>query len=124
MVEHNKFNEFKGHDIWDDKGMMERMLGDANLAKLIVEQFLMDSESQLNELSDFITEGDLGMIRQRAHSVKGASANVGGEQFREIAQAIEVAASAQNLERTRQLLPLLNESYDELRRELRNYLNT
>ncbi|TVQ67841.1 MAG: Hpt domain-containing protein [Balneolaceae bacterium] len=122
MSENESLNQFKGLAVWDDKGMMERMLGDSDLAKLIIEQFLIDAPTQIDALSELIEKGDLAMIKQRVHAVKGASANVGGEAFRKVACAVEELAQNQDLEQIKILYPLLLKNFKDLQERLNNYL--
>jgi len=83
-----------GAPVWDRDGMMARLLDDVPLARSIVAGFLDDLPRQVAALRLALEAGDDGAIRRLAHTLKGAAANVGGENVRAIALAIETAAAA------------------------------
>jgi len=75
--------------VWDKTGMLERMMNDENLVQKIIEVFLEDIPQQIQTLRTLLETGDVSSARRLAHSIKGASANVGGERLRDIALEIE-----------------------------------
>jgi PAS domain S-box-containing protein len=79
---------------FDSRAFMDRLMGDAGLAKEITAGFLGDMPLQIANLRAFAESGDLhGAVRQ-AHTIKGASANVGGERLRAAAAKMEMAAES------------------------------
>jgi len=77
--------------IWDKKGFLDRLMGDAELAGTVVENYLTDIPRQMEALKGFIESGDWTAAQHQAHNIKGASANVGGERLRDAAFRIEKA---------------------------------
>jgi PAS domain S-box-containing protein len=75
--------------VWDKRGMLERMMNDEDLAQKIIDVFLEDIPQQIQALRTLLKTGDVSNAKRLAHSIKGASANVGGERLRAIALEIE-----------------------------------
>jgi PAS domain S-box-containing protein len=83
--------------VWDRSEMLELLMDDEDLVKTITESFLSDIPGQIQALKAFLQAGDVSGVERQAHTIKGASANVGGERLRAVAFEIEKAARAQNL---------------------------
>jgi len=80
--------------VFDRAGMLDRMQGDKDLATVVMEEFLKDIPHQIQTLKDFVQNGDIVGSARQAHSIKGASATVGGERLRKAAAEMEKAADA------------------------------
>ena len=75
--------------VFDRAGMMARLMGDEALALKLIEGFLDDMPKQIDALKKCLNAGDKeGAVRQ-AHTIKGASAAVGGEAMRAVAYEME-----------------------------------
>jgi HPt (histidine-containing phosphotransfer) domain-containing protein len=83
--------------VWDRQKMLERLLDDEDLAKMIQDSFLGDIPQQIQTLKAFLASGDVSGIELQAHSIKGASANVGAERLQSVAFEMEKAAIAQDM---------------------------
>lgn len=77
--------------IFDYPGMMKRLMDDEELVEEIVGAFIKDIPGQIETLRSCLDRGDIESAKCRAHAIKGASANVGGEAFRAVAYKIEKA---------------------------------
>ena len=109
--------------VFDRVGMMSNMMDNKILARSVVKSFLEDIPKQITELKDFMAAGDvMGSVRQ-AHSVKGASAAVGGEALRAVASAMEQAARDGNLTSVATLMPELETQFARLKESLNDFLN-
>jgi CheY-like chemotaxis protein/HPt (histidine-containing phosphotransfer) domain-containing protein/anti-sigma regulatory factor (Ser/Thr protein kinase) len=85
--------------IFDRAGVLSRLEGDGELAQIVFAEFVEDIPKQIQALKDLVKSGDtMGSARQ-AHSIRGASASVGGEGLRKIATEMEKAADADDLAR-------------------------
>jgi HPt (histidine-containing phosphotransfer) domain-containing protein len=76
--------------------------------------FLQDIPRQINALKGYLEAGDTRCAERQAHTIKGASANVGGERLREVAFEIERAAGAGDMDAARRSLPKLTKQFDLL----------
>jgi HPt (histidine-containing phosphotransfer) domain-containing protein len=101
--------------VFDRTGLMARVLEDEDLARTVVQGFLDDAPSLIEALKDALRAGDeSGAIRQ-AHTIKGASATVGGEALSAVAQEMETAATAGDLAQAGERLPDLESEFGRLR---------
>jgi HPt (histidine-containing phosphotransfer) domain-containing protein len=78
-------------DIYDKQEVLGRLDGDEELAQEIVELFQNDAPQQLATLHAVLAKADFGTAQKIAHSLKGASANVGLKAFYRGALALEQA---------------------------------
>jgi len=83
--------------LFDRPGVMSRLEGDDELAQIVFGSFLADMPGQIQALKDLVISGDAAGSARQAHSIKGASANVGGERLRNVASEMEKAADAADL---------------------------
>jgi CheY-like chemotaxis protein/HPt (histidine-containing phosphotransfer) domain-containing protein len=109
--------------VFDKAGMMARLMGDEELARRVVGRFLEDIPRQIEVLRGYLEAGDVASSGRQAHSIKGASANVGGEALREVAFEMEKAARTGNLESITARLPELEIQFARLKESLSEFLN-
>jgi len=83
--------------LFDREGVLSRLMGDADLVHMVAEGFLADIPKQLSTLMGYLRAGDAAGIGRQAHTIKGASANLGCETLCAIACAIEKEAKAGDL---------------------------
>jgi CheY-like chemotaxis protein len=83
--------------VFDRAGMLERLMNDEDLAQLILACFLDDIPKQIEALRRSLDAGEAPGAERQAHSIGGASANVGGEALRALACEIEKAGQAGDL---------------------------
>lgn len=98
---------------------MKRVMNDKELAKTVLESFLDDIPKQIELLRTYLNENKVKESERQAHSIKGASANIGGEVLREVAYKIERLCKEGNLEEANSLFPLLKEKFDELKSSIK-----
>jgi len=101
--------------VFDREALLERVMGDADLAELVVSTFLDDMPQQLLVLSNALESGDIAATGDQAHRIKGASASVGGEAMSAVAAAIETAARASDLSTVKALRPQLEVQFHQLK---------
>jgi len=78
--------------VFDKPSFLDRLMGDEELAKSILATFLENIPLQIQELKTSLLKNDLPGIELHAHTIKGASANIGGEALRAAALALEKSA--------------------------------
>jgi CheY-like chemotaxis protein/HPt (histidine-containing phosphotransfer) domain-containing protein len=103
---------------FDRAGILQRMMGDEALVALILKAFLDDVPEQIRKLKAYVEVGDAKACGRQAHSIKGASANVGGERLRQAARKMEKAADADDLAAVRAYMPELEDRFEELKEEI------
>ena len=101
--------------VFDRAGMMSRVMEDEDLAKEIVAMFLEDIPQQIATLRSDLESGDARGAERQAHSIKGASATVGGECLRAVAAEMEKAGRDGDLRAVAGHLAELDAEFDRLR---------
>jgi CheY-like chemotaxis protein/HPt (histidine-containing phosphotransfer) domain-containing protein len=100
--------------VFDKAGMLGRLMDDEDLARSVAEGFLTDIPRQIDTLRGFLAVGDATGAERQAHTIKGASANVGGEALRAVATEMENAARAGDLNAVRARLAGLETEFSRL----------
>jgi len=102
-------------DIFDRQAVLERTMSDEELMRTVITVFLEDMPKQIKALGDALAAGDCATAERTAHSIKGASANVGGKQVQQEALAIEKAAKNGDLATAKASFEKLQTYYETLR---------
>jgi CheY-like chemotaxis protein/HPt (histidine-containing phosphotransfer) domain-containing protein len=105
-------------EIWDVQGMLERMMGDKELAKMIVEGFIGDLPKQIQAMKNFIENKDIVGCERQAHTIKGAAANVGGRALSSAASEMEILAKNGDIIGFQSLLIEMEKKFDQLRNSM------
>lgn len=100
--------------VLDKPAALERLGGDEQLYEEIVEVYRADMPEQLQRLTDGLKAEDRQLVQLQAHSIKSASANIGAEQMRAMAQRIEAVAMDDEMESLTQLTGDLQKKFEEL----------
>lgn len=66
--------------------------GDIETLKEIVEIFLENTGGDMEQLQEAVKAQDVEQIRSKSHRIKGAAANIGAEEIRQTALALEQSA--------------------------------
>ena len=97
--------------------LVERLGGDPAFADHVLSLFLEDAARRMAILQGHLEAGDLQGVQAQAHPLKGASANIGAEAFRQVAAALEQSAKAGDFAQASALLPLLQQAHQRLKIE-------
>lgn len=109
-----KLNDF------DLDGFLERTMGDRDLAREIAEAFLVDAPGLFAKLSAAISAGDAENAGRFAHTLKGSSANMGGEALSQISAQMQAAGKERNIAVLQELLPAAEAALKNLSSRLEN----
>jgi len=109
--------------VFDKAGMVARLMGDEDLARRVVAVFLEDIPRQIEALKGYLEVGDVASVELQAHSIKGASASVGGKALREVAFEMEKAGKTGDLESITARLPELEIQFARLKESMSEFLN-
>jgi len=101
--------------VWDRAAMLDRLMGDEDLAREIRKIFLEDLPSQLQALKEFLAVGDARGAERQAHTIKGNAANMSGEALRAVAFEMEKAAKAGDMDTVKDLLGELEAQFKQLK---------
>ena len=105
--------------IFDRAGMMTRLMNDEYLARTITGGFLENIPYQIEALRGYLEAGDRLGVERQAHTIKGASANMGGDALCAVAFEMEKAAGEGDLKAAFDLLAELETAFARLREEMK-----
>lgn len=94
-------------------------MGDMDLAKAVVKEFITEIPRQLASLKKSLDSGDALTVQRQAHTIKGASANMGGERMRDAAFQLEKAAQAGDWDAAGSLMTKLEMEFDRLKKAMK-----
>ncbi len=92
--------------------------GGPSLSQEIVELFLENGPSRMDQIRAAMDGDDLEVPERGAHSLKSSAANVGAQHVQRFAGEVELAASDGDLQTVRDLIPNLEAAYALAIREL------
>jgi PAS domain S-box-containing protein len=103
--------------IFDKESMTSRLMNDGALIRRVAQIFIGDMPRQIQELRFCLEKGNLEATEtgRLAHTIKGASANVGGERMRAIASDMEKALQEGNLRASMEHLFGLETEFERLK---------
>lgn len=105
-------------NIFDKTNLLERLMGDEALAVEVIEGFLKDIPSQISDLRSAMESGDLVLVRRKAHTIKGAAANIGAVALQSAACLIEEAAETSVSGKLASLMPTIDDHFNKLKKTL------
>jgi CheY-like chemotaxis protein/HPt (histidine-containing phosphotransfer) domain-containing protein len=92
--------------------------GEEDLLSELIDVYKKDSKQTITKIHTSSEQGDLVLVRRAAHSLKGSSANLGAAELAAICHKLETAAGEGDSARITNLLPELNETYNQSVKEL------
>ena len=104
--------------IFDWDGLLHRLMGDEDLAKEIIDDFLNQIPLNFNAVKEALNKQDVLLIKREAHMIKGASGNVGALALQKIAEQIEIASEEKDLIRAGYFVSKLDEQYEILKKHI------
>ena len=99
-------------DLFDRDGLLDRLTGDEDLAREIIDEYLTQTQHGIAGLKRDLDNGDAPLVRRGAHTIKGASATVGAVSLQAMAGRIEMAAATGDLDTSASLIAQLDEQLD------------
>ena len=104
--------------VFDGDSLLQRLMGDRELARNILIGFLQDAPSQLKNLQSRLDKADTPGLKLLAHTLKGSAATVGANALCASAKAMEAEVMSGNLDGCRGLLAQAIEHFDRFRVKL------
>lgn len=80
--------------VFDKEALMGRLMGDRELAQVVTTSFIQDMPRRITALKASLAAGNLESAIRETHTIKGSSANVGGEALRHAAAEMEQAGKS------------------------------
>jgi len=104
--------------IFDWDGLLHRLMGDEDLAKEIIDDFLKQIPDNLLAIREALNNEDLSLVQREAHIIKGASGNVGALTLQDIAEQIEIAGEEKDLVKAGSFVAELDTQLEILKNKL------
>jgi PAS domain S-box-containing protein len=104
--------------VFNRAGLLDRLMGDEDLAKIIIAGFLENIPAQIEELKKYLEAGNSPGVERQAHTIQGASANLGGKALSAAALEVEKSAKAGDLNAISARLPELENRFEQLKQIL------
>jgi CheY-like chemotaxis protein/HPt (histidine-containing phosphotransfer) domain-containing protein len=101
-------------NIFDKASLIDRLMGDEELANEVLGGFLEDVRRMLTALKEALDNGDAYSVQHQAHNLNGASATVGAVALQEMAHHIEVAGETGDLDKAGSFVTKINEQLEIL----------
>jgi signal transduction histidine kinase/DNA-binding response OmpR family regulator/HPt (histidine-containing phosphotransfer) domain-containing protein len=108
--------------IFNRVSLLNRMMGDEDLAFMIMRSFLEDVPKQIRNLKFLVDSSDTAGIERQAHTIKGAAANVSGESLSALANEMEKAGKAGDLNLVKNRIDEITAAFEQLRVEMEKIL--
>lgn len=98
------------------EGLLDRVMGDEDLANELVQDFLQDAPAHVRALSEMIAADDARGAERTAHFIKGAAAAIGADAMWEVALGLENAGKNGDMEALVAGAPALELELERLRK--------
>jgi len=108
--------------VFDYEDFLDRIDGDVDLLKEVIEIFLEDMPGLLADLYAAIKHGDAASVERAAHTLKGATANISAKRMHLLAQQVQQSVKKKDDVPLETLIDHFEKNFEELDRELRRYL--
>jgi len=112
----------KSEKVFDLDGLMERLEGNQVYLSKLLEICINSTTEHMESLADAILRQNNSDIRLEAHTIKGASANIGANVMMKIAESMENAAKSCELADMDDTYQLLTQSFKEFKSVVEKYI--
>ncbi len=102
----------------DRRALVEKLLGDQDLANDIIAGFVAEAQGQLAAMEKSLETGDLAALAKQAHTLKGGSGNVCATPLHRAARGLEHAAKSGDLEAARRQLQSIRRELQRLKAQV------
>lgn len=121
-VKDKKVNETNNLAL-DLKRLKKVSLGDKDFEKDLLKDYMVDTRSKYEQMTDVLKEKNLKKLSELAHTLKGSSYTVGASIVGDESLGIELSARSNDYESCSDRLTKLRVSIEKTEIEINNYLN-
>ena len=118
MLRESVADEADQDDIFDERTLLQRLMDDRQLVNIVLQAFLQDIPSQLDDLRLRFGERDDSGIRFRVHTLKGAAAAVSATSLRAVLEDMERALATSGIDDCAVLLSRANREFVRFRKSI------
>ncbi|MFZ5573221.1 MAG: ATP-binding protein [Thermodesulfobacteriota bacterium] len=109
---------------FDYHEMSTRLQINQGTAKKLLGTYITVIPKYFDQLTNSLATGDRETFTRISHSIKGASANYGISGMQKIAQEMESAGRAENMEKAAAMLPVLTKEFETVKTVLENFIQS
>jgi len=102
----------EGQTVFDRDELLQRAFGDEDFCNELVNDFSIDTPDYLERLQQAVENEDTIAAAKEAHTLKGASANIGAHALRAAAFEMEKAANAEDSDLLRGLMTQIKREFE------------
>ena len=106
--------------VFDEADLVERMMGDKELAREIVDCFLLDMPKHVAALREHCKPGSVAIAARFAHSIRGAAANVSAQALSAVAGEMEMKGIAGDFDALLAQYPELEKQFHAAREAMKS----
>ncbi|VAW59509.1 sensory box histidine kinase/response regulator [hydrothermal vent metagenome] len=107
---------------WDKDAVLKRLMGKEDLLKTLLQVFLDENPTRLQDLQAAIENNDSEQARYFSHTIKGVAATLSCLNLQQQSALIEEAAKENNMAEIKSLMPALIVSAQEITTYFEDYL--
>jgi HPt (histidine-containing phosphotransfer) domain-containing protein len=113
-------SETENHNqkVFDRRVLIDRLMGDEDLAKNIIKGFLDDMPLQIRVIKESINLKQANHASSIAHKIKGAAGNIGSPSFQAVAHSMEKAGEVGEIKKLISLMHQLEACFEQLKQEM------
>jgi PAS domain S-box-containing protein len=106
-------------EIFQAGALINRLMGDEEIARTVLKGFLEDIPKQIEALKGYVAGGDAPAVLRQGHTIKGAAASVGALMLSKEGLEMEKAGKDGDLARAALILPVVEEQFRILKQVLK-----
>ena len=114
--------EAPSEKVFDGSRLLDTLSGDEEIFRTVLGGFLEDAPRQIDALKEAMSDRDAARIRRQAHSLKGASGNVGALTMQKVAAQIEEAGESADLDEAGSLIQAIEREFGRLEEAVASHL--
>jgi two-component system, sensor histidine kinase and response regulator len=107
--------------IFDWDGLLHRLMGDEDLAKEIINDYLKQIPLNFNAVKEASNKKYGLLLKREVHTIKSASENIGALALQKIAEQIEIPGEDNDLVRAELFISQLDAQLDKFKRTLTQF---
>ena len=104
--------------VFDRTALLNRVGGDKAFCQEIIGMFLKDVPKQIESLENTISKKDTALVDRQAHTLKGASGNIGAVSLQNAAMHLEEAGKNGDLSRATEMLNTIKKEFEKLKKAM------
>ncbi len=106
----------KEASVFDRTAFLDRIGGNEDVCQEIIGIFLQDVPRQIESLENTINKKDPALVDRQAHTLKGASGNVGAVSLQDAAMQLELAGKNNDLSRATEMLNTIKQEFEKVKK--------